>query len=182
MKKKKLNFFSKAIIYLVTLVVIFLVTILGTKYYFYDSDYAVKKTDLSTITIDNIKLGMNISEVDLSKYKTIENVIDKCNYNNFEELSIKTDSKGKISYIIANYKKTSLDINQENGEKITKVNGIWSELGSNYKTEIYKPDDNNYWKISKYVDTENSIYLGVIYSRYNNEISKIILSNDRIKE
>lgn len=181
MKKKKLNFFSKTIIYLVTLVVIFLITIFGTKYYFYDSDYAVKKTDLSKITIDNIKLGMNINEVDISKYKTIENIVDKCNYN-FEELSIKTDSKGKISYIIANYKKISLDIQQENGEKVTKVNGIWSELGSNYKTEIYKPDDNNYWKISKYVDTENNIYLGIVYSRYNNEISKIILSNDRIKE
>ncbi len=181
MKKKKLNFFSKSIIYLIVLVVIFFITVMGTKYYFYDSDYAVKKTDLSKVTIDSIKLGMNISEVDLSKYTSTENVIDKCNYN-FEELSIKTDSKGKISYIIANYKKIDLDMQQEKSEKITKVNGIWSELGSNYKTDIYKPDDNNYWKISRYVDTENSIYLGIVYSRYNNEISKIILSNDRIKE
>lgn len=181
MKKKKLNFFSKTIIYLVSLIAIFLVTVLGTKYYFYDSDYAVKKTDLSNIAIDSIKLGMNISEVDLSKYTAIESVIDKCNYN-FEELSLKTDSKGRISYIIANYKKITLDFKEERSEKVSKVNGIWSELGSNYKTDIYKPDDNNYWKISKYVDTENSIYLGIVYSRYNNEISKIILSNERIKD
>lgn len=181
MKKKKSNFFSKAIIYLGILAVVFLVTVLGTKYYFYDSDYAVKKTDLSDVSIDGIKLGMNISEIDISKYTSKEEVIDKCNYN-FNELSIKTDSKGVITYIVANYKNIELDLGQEVTEKISKVNGIWENLGSNYKTEMYKPEENNYWKISRYVDTDNNIYLGVVFSRYNNEISKLILSDERIKD
>ena len=46
---------------------------------------------------------------------------------------------------------------------------------------MYKPEENNYWKIARYVDTDDDIYFGIIYSRYNNEISSIILSNERIK-
>jgi hypothetical protein len=180
MKKKKNNFFLKTLIYLCVLAAAFVVTVLGTKYYFYDSDYAVKKTDLSNVSIDDIKLGMNINDIDISKYTTTDKVVDKCNYN-FEELSIKTDSKGNITYIVANYKKIELNVGQENSEKISKVNTIWNTLGSNYKTEVYNPEENNYWKITRYVDSDNSIYLGIIFSRYNNEISKIILSNERIK-
>lgn len=181
MKKKKINFFSKAIIYIVILAVVFTVAVFGTKYYFYDSDYSVKKTDLAAISIDGIKLGMNINEVDLSKYTSVEEIINKCNYN-FKELSIKTDSKGNITYIIADFKKVELDIGKELSKKISKVNSIWDNLGDNYKTEIYKPEENNYWKITRYVDTDNSIYLGIVFSRYNNEISKLILSNERIKD
>ena len=81
MKKKKINFFFKAIVYIAILAVVFLVTVLGTKYYFYDSDYAVKKTDLSDISIDGIRIGMNINEIDTSKYTTYDEIIDKCNYN-----------------------------------------------------------------------------------------------------
>lgn len=181
MKKKNINFFFKAIVYIAILAVVFLVTVLGTKYYFYDSDYAVKKTDLSDISIDGIRIGMNINEIDTSKYTTSDEIIDKCNYN-FEEISFKTDSKGKIIYIVADFKKINLDIGQEeNKEKISKVNGIFKELGSNYKTGMYKPEENNYWKIARYVDTDDDIYFGIIYSRYNNEISSIILSNERIK-
>ena len=181
MKKKNINFFFKAIVYIAILAVVFLVTVLGTKYYFYDSDYAVKKTDLSDISIDGIRIGMNINEIDTSKYTTSDEIIDKCNYN-FEEISFKTDSKGKIIYIVADFKKINLDIGQEeNKEKISKVNGIFKELGSNYKTEMYKPEENNYWIIARYVDTDDDIYFGIIYSRYNNEISSIILSNERIK-
>ena len=94
MKKKNTNFFFKAIVYIAILAVVFLVTVLGTKYYFYDSDYAVKKTDLSDISVDGIRIGMNINEIDTSKYTTSDEIIDKCNYN-FEEISFKTDSKGK---------------------------------------------------------------------------------------
>lgn len=180
MKKKKMNFFSKTIIYLVILAAVFLVTVLGTKYYFYDSDYAVKKTDLSVVSIDGIKLGTNISEIDTSKYTQTDKVVDECNYN-FEELSFETDSKGNVTYIVASLKKIDIDVGQEDDEKIAKVNAIWKALGSNYKTEIYNPEENNYWKISRYVDTDNEIYLGIIFSRYNNEISKVILSNERIK-
>lgn len=181
MKKKKTNFFSKSIIYIAILIVVFLVTIFGTKYYFYDSDYAVKKTDLSAISIDGVKLGMNISEVDTSVYTPIDEVIDKCNYN-FKEISIKTDNKGKITYIIANFKIIDFQLGQEETKMISKVNHIWDELGSNYKNEIYNPEENNYWKISRYIDTDNHIYLGVVFSRYNNEISKVILSSERIKK
>ena len=92
------------------------------------------------------------------------------------------ENKGNITYIIADFKKVELDIGKELSKKISKVNSIWDNLGDNYKTEIYKPEENNYWKITRYVDTDNSIYLGIVFSRYNNEISKLILSNERIKD
>ena len=104
MKNKKKTFFSKAIIYLISLIFIFLITVFATKYYFYDSDYAVEETDLTGISIDGIKIGMNINDIDLSKYTKIDEVIDKCNYN-FEEISFKTDSKNIITYIVASLKK-----------------------------------------------------------------------------
>ena len=59
-EKKKMNFLLKALIYIGVLLLIFVVTILGTKYYFYDSDSAIKKTDLSAVSVDDIKLGQNI--------------------------------------------------------------------------------------------------------------------------
>ena len=180
MKNKKNKFFSKAIIYLVGLVIIFLVTVFATKYYFYDSDYSVKKTDLRNISIDGIKIGMNINDIDVSKYTSTDEVVDKCNYN-FEEISFKTDSKGVITYIVASFKKIDFKVSEDNTVKVNKVNDIWKELGENYKTEMYKPEENNYWKITRYVDTDNSIYFGVVFSRYNNEILNVILSDQRIK-
>ncbi len=178
--KEKMNFFTRFLIYIGVFTVLFICTILGTKYYFYDSDFAVKKTDLSTITIDKIKLGMNYNEIDTSKYTQSNTIEDNCNYN-FEEISIKTNSKGVITEIIAPYNKVTVSLG-ENIDKAKKINDIWKVLGSNYENKIYKPKENNYWKITKYFDTENKIYLGVVYSRYNNEIYKIILSNHKIEE
>lgn len=180
-EKKKMNFLLKSFIYIVVLLLIFVVTILGTKYYFYDSDRAIKKTDLSAVGVDGIKLGQNINDIDLTKYTATENVVDNCNYN-FEELSIKTDSKGVIEYINANYRKVKLDVGQEENAEIDRVNKIWDILGSNYENTMYKEKENNYWKISKYIDTENDIYLGLVYSRFNNEMLNVILSSKKIKD
>lgn len=178
--KKKMNPFAKFFIYIVVFIALFVGTIWGTKYYFYDSDYAVKKTDLSAISIDKIKLGMDYSEVDVSKYKETNITEDNCNYN-FEELSIKTNSKGVITEIIAPYNKVTVSLG-EDIERASKINDVWKALGSNYDNEIYRPKENNYWKITRYFDTENKIYLGIIYSRYNNEIQKIILSDHKIED
>ena len=123
---------------------------------------------------------MNINDIDVSKYTSTDEVVDKCNYN-FEEISFKTDSKGVITYIVASFKKIDFKVSEDNTVKVNKVNDIWKELGENYKTEMYKPEENNYWKITRYVDTDNSIYFGVVFSRYNNEILNVILSNQRIK-
>lgn len=181
MKKINMDFLLKAATYIGSLIIIFIVTVLGTKYYFYDSDYAVKKTDLSVVSVDGIKLGMNINEVELSKYTETDTVIINCDYN-FKELSLATNEDGIITCIVAKYSKVDLYVGQdENATKIKKVNEIWKILGSNYKNELYNSEVNNYWKLSRYVDTENDIYLGLIFSRYNNELSEIIVSNQRIK-
>lgn len=181
MKKKKMNWFLKTLIYLGVLVVLFVATIWGTKYYFYDSDFAVKKTDLAAVSVDGIKIGMNISEVDLSKYTQAVTVVEDCNYN-YEELSLKTDDEGRIVYIVAAYKNIDLYVGQEdNSTRIKKVNEIWGILGSNHKEELYKPEENNYRRISRYLDTDNDVYMGLIFSRYNNEMLEIILSAERIK-
>ena len=181
MKKKKMNWFLKSLIYLGVFAVLFVATIWGTKYYFYDSDFAVKKTDLSAVSVNGIKIGMNIKEVDLSKYTQAVNVVDDCNYN-YEEISLKTDDEGRIVYIVAPYKNIDLYVGQEDTTtKIRKVNEVWQVLGSNHKEELYKPDENNYRKITRFLDPDNDVYLGLIYSRYNNEILSIIVSAERIK-
>ena len=180
MKNGKRKFLLKSFIYIGILVAIFFGTVSFTKFYFYDSDYSVKSTELNAVAIDDIKLGMNISSIDLSKYTPIDTNVDECNYN-FEELSIKTNTKGVIEYIIANFSDIDLYVGQEDtGERMKKVNEVWNVLGGNYKNENYKPKENNYWKISKYIDNEDDIYFGVVFSRYNNEISKVILSSKRI--
>lgn len=180
MKKKKMNGFLKFIIYLVVLVILFIGTVWGTKYYFYDSDFAVEKTDLSGVSVDGIKIGMNINEVDLSKYTQAVTAVDDCNYN-YEELSIKTDDEGKIVYLVADFADIELLVGTEENLTISKkVNEVWDVLGNDYKEEIYKPEENNYRKIARYFDTENDIYVGLIYSRYNNEMIGIILSAERI--
>ena len=165
MKNKKNKFFSKAIIYLVGLVIIFLVTVFATKYYFYDSDYSVKKTDLRNISIDGIKIGMNINDIDVSKYTSTDEVVDKCNYN-FEEISFKTDSKGVITYIVASFKKIDFKVSEDNTVKVNKVNDIWKELGENYKTEMYKPEENNmFFSTTK----GKHCYSDVNYSKFKDE-------------
>ncbi len=180
MKNKKSKFLFKTIIYIFILVAIFFSTIFFTKFYFYDSDYSVKNTDLTMVSIDDIKVGMNINSVDLSKYVPIDSEVEECNYN-FEGLSIRTNTKGVIEYIIADFSDIDLYVGQEDtGERMKKVNEVWSILGGNYKNENYKPDENNYWKISKYIDNDDDIYFGIVYSRYNNEMSKVILSSQRI--
>ena len=180
MKNKKNKFLFNTIIYICILIAIFFITVSFTKYYFYDSDYSVKSTDLTMVSIDNIKVGMDINSVDLSNFTPIDSKVEECNYN-FEELSIKTNTKGIIEYIIANFSDVDLYVGQEDtGERMKKVNEVWNVLGGNYKNENYKLEENNYWKISKYIDNDDDIYFGVIFSRYNNDISKLILSNQRI--
>ncbi len=186
MKKNKKNSFGKfvlkMIIYIVVLVAIFGLTVWGTKYYFYDSDYSVKSTDLSIVSVDGIKIGMDLSQIDITKYSVADENIGDCNFN-FEGLSFKTNEKGVVEYIIADYSKTDLYVGQdESAAKIDKVNGIWDILGKDYKASIYNSKVDNYWKIAKYSDTTNDIYLGLIYSRYNNELNKVILSNKRIQD
>lgn len=181
-KGKVKRFFLKTLIYTLILVAFFAVAVYGTKYYFYDSDYSVKQTTLDVVSVDEIKLNMSISDVDLSSYTQTDEIVGDCNYN-FEELSLKTDTKGNIVYIIANYSDIDLYVGQEeNSARFKKVNEVWKILGSNYKAELYNEDVNNYWKIARYVDSENDIYLGLVYSRYNNELNKVILSTERIKD
>lgn len=182
MAKKKSNFFFKSILYIFILILILIVTTVFTKWYFYDSDYAVEKTDLSAVSIENIKLRMNINDIDTSKYTKIDDVVDGCNYN-FEELSIKTSSKGEIEYIIADFKKiNNLDIGQSEGFIIQKSDDIFEVLGDKCKTDIYKSEENNFRRISKYIDTDNDINFAIVYSRFNNEMLYVILSKDKIKD
>lgn len=186
MKNKKSNgfvrFIVKFFVGILILIGLFFLTVKGTKYYFYESDYAVKRTDLSIVAINGIKLGMKASEVDTSEYEISEEVVEDCNYN-FKELSFRTNDAGVIEYIVANYSKVDLEVGQEdNSLRIKKVNEVWNLLGKNYKAELYNSEENNYWKIARYSDTENDIYLGLVYSRFNNELNKIILSNKRLTD
>ena len=118
-----------------------------------------------------------------SIYSVVNNLIIRANKELFDSfLKILNVAKDVLQLEIKD-KEILIDfkVSEDNTVKVNKVNDIWKELGENYKTEMYKPEENNYWKITRYVDTDNSIYFGVVFSRYNNEILNVILSNQRIK-
>ena len=179
-QKKKFGFIKKAITYFSFLIVIFAAAVFGTKYYLYDSDARVEQTDLSQVSIDGIKLYDLASDIDISKYNYTEQVTDKCNYN-FRELSYKTNSKEEVDYINADFKKVDVVLSEEFTDKPTRVKQVWDILGTNYTLDKYRPEENNYWKICRYTDSVHGIYVGIVYSRYNDEIYRIIVSNSKIK-
>ncbi len=179
--KPKSNFFVKALIYLGILVVLFVGTIWGTKYYLYDSDRNIEDTDLSAVSVCGIKLGSNISEVDLSRLTETDVVQPGCNYN-YKEISFKADSNGKITYIIAKYSKDTFECGQTKEKELNKsITSVRAILGDKYVEEMYQKEVDNSRKINKYTDLERDIHLGIVYSRYNNEMLQVILSIDKIK-
>ena len=167
MKKgnKKSNFLKKSLIYLAFFAILLFATVKGTKYYFYDSDLTVKQTDLSELTIDGIKLKDIAADVDTY----------------FKELSYRSNAEDQIEYIVADYKKVNVKFNEEQAEKLSRISDVWKALGSNYTKDTYKPEENNYWRICRYTDSKHGIYIGIVYSRYNNDIAKIIVSTRKIK-
>ena len=179
-QKKKNHFLKKALIYFIFLLVIFAATVFLTKHFLYDTDSNVEQSDLSLVTIDGIKLYDLVADTDISSYNYTEQETDKCNYN-FRELSFKTNSKEEIVYINADYKKVNVNFGVELESKPSRLKEIWKVLGDNYTLERYKPEENNFWKICKYTDSEHGIYIGIVYSRSNDEIYRIIISNNKIK-
>ena len=178
--KKKSNFLKKFLIYLAFFAILLFATIKGTKYYFYDSDLTVKQTDLSGLTIDGIKLKDIAADVDTSSYNYTDYTEPGCNYN-FKELSYRSNAEDQIEYIVADYKKVNVKFNEEQAEKLSRISDVWKALGSNYTKDTYKPEENNYWRICRYTDSKHGIYIGIVYSRYNNDIAKIIVSTRKIK-
>lgn len=176
------NFFIRALVYIGILLVLFVGTIWGTKYYFYDSDRNVEATDLSAVSVCGIKLGSNISEINLSNLTKTDVVQPDCNYN-YNEVSFKTDSNGKVVYIIAKYSKDTFECGQTPEKTINKnVTSIRAILGDKYTEDMYQKEVDNSRKINKYTDLDRDIHLGIVYSRYNNEVLQIILSVNKIKE
>ena len=174
-EKKRPNFFIRLLIKLFLLCIIFVASVVITRYYF-SGDSAVEETNLSNISLDNIYLNSKIDNIDLSKYTDTDTVQENCN-NNYKELGIKTNTNREIEYIITNTSKVSLNIDGEtNLKRITDVQKI---LGNDCKIKTYSKD-NNHQKIAIYEDRANSTYLGVVYSRYNNEIIRVILSTNKI--
>lgn len=178
--KKKMSPLAKLLIYLAFFVILLVATVLGTKYYFYDSDLTVDQTDLGAITVDGIKLYDIGEEVDTSYYNYTEDVVDDCNYN-FREISYKTNNNDEIVYLVADYKKVNVKFTPEQTERLSRITDVWDVLGDGYTKDTYKPEENNYWRICRYTDSKNGIYVGIVYSRYNNDISKLIISNSKIK-
>ena len=178
--KKKSNFLKKSLIYLAFFAILLFATIKGTKYFFYDSDFTVKQTDLSELTIDGIKLNDIATSVDTSEYNFTDYTEPSCNYN-FKEISYRANANDQIEYIVADYKKVNVKFNDEQQEKLSRISDVWQALGTNYTKDTYKPEENNYWRICRYTDSKHGIYLGIVYSRYNIDIAKIIIYTLKIK-
>lgn len=122
--KKKSNFLKKSLIYLVFFAILLFATIKGTKYYFYDSDFTVKQTDLSELTIDGIKLNDIATSVDTSEYNFTDYTEPSCNYN-FKEISYRANANDQIEYIVADYKKVNVKFNDEQQEKLSRISDVW---------------------------------------------------------
>ena len=118
--KKKSNFLKKSLIYLAFFAILLFATIKGTKYYFYDSDFTVKQTDLSELTIDGIKLNDIATSVDTSEYNFTDYTEPSCNYN-FKEISYRANANDQIEYIVADYKKVNVKFNDEQQEKLSRI-------------------------------------------------------------
>lgn len=126
-----------------------------------------RSTDLSKIKIDNISLGENISNVDLSKYIADE-TLDTSTYNyNFDTLRLNVDSNGKINKIFINHSKHNL-LNINDTSEFNSIYDIRDVLGRYYKDLIFdKQQGLNFYK---YVDKDSKIIAKFVYNVDSNDL------------
>ena len=150
---------------------------------FFDSSQAVRSGDISStylggVTIAELRLGDNISEVDLSLFTPTGSDHVRFDYV-FNEILFYTDSYGNFTQILGRlvwglgYEGVSFSVN---GNELNTLEQLKDELGEYY---------NDYWfdreqgmRAITYADRENGINFTIAYSNYDGEFIWVILSEE----
>ena len=130
----------------------------------------LRSTDLSKINIDNIYLGENIHNVDLSKYIPNDTLSDY-DYN-FNKLRLNVDSSGKINKILVNHSEGKL-LSINGTTDLNNISDIRDKVGRYYKDLTF--DKEQKLNFYKYVDKDSKIIAKFVYSTDTNELVWSIL-------
>ncbi|MGV3152898.1 hypothetical protein [Sarcina ventriculi] len=125
----------------------------------------IETTNLTDISIDNIVLGDDFENVNLTKYTKVDGYDDNYNYR-FNEIAINVDN-GIIDGLFSNFD-NNVVISINGNTDLTKVNDIKDILGGNFKDKWY--DKEQGLKTYIYYDYNNNIKANFIYSNYDNNL------------
>ncbi len=119
----------------------------------------VESTNLTTIKVDDIKLGEAMTAIDFNKYTESDRFEEKENTYNFEEIKIGINENEEINQIHANIPEVNLYINSI--QEFNNIKDITKVLGENYKNSSY--DKEQKLKVNEYKDSENKIIAKFVY-------------------
>lgn len=133
----------------------------------------IKDTNLSKVAFNNMKLGEDINNYDLSSYKES----DKYSYPKdaqykFENLVIRINKDNKIDYLFSTIENNEITIDGKPFIK-TNIDELKKELGENFVTSKY--DSEQRLDQCKYYNSESKTSLTIIYSSWDGEIVFFIL-------
>lgn len=135
-------------------------------------------TDLSNITVDNIQIGSDINDVDLSLYEE-SNRFSGGNYAYyFDRLILDVDGENKINYIFGYNSEVSIMINDQSVMSAT-IDDIAELLGSNYLDKVQ--DREQYLRKHIYCDSATGATVEFIYNDYDKHLVWIALQRIKIK-
>lgn len=133
----------------------------------------IKSTDLSNITIDNMRIGDKVNWNKLEKYTY------QSRYK-YRELTIDIDKNDNIIYLFTYFNKMKSPIISINGNKGSKtINDITKILGKNYNT--IRENDKTELNKRIYNDKKNKITAEMIYNKKNKKLYYIKLIDSSLK-
>ncbi|MFD4707003.1 hypothetical protein ACFWM3_19350 [Gottfriedia sp. NPDC058432] len=131
-----------------------------------NSEKNPKSTSLDLITINNIKIYDNISDVDLSGYVKSNRFSEENAKYCFENLVIDINKKNQVTYLFGFYSENKVIIN---GKSILKYISDITELLKNNYYEAWE-DRGQELKYHSYYDKNQKIIFKVVYSIVSKEI------------
>lgn len=155
MKKKFLVFISIVVIIGVTALV-----------FNKQNSEIVSDVNLKNLKIDNISIGSNVEDINLSNYKMTSWRFNDYDYN-FNNIAIKHDKNGNIIKIHG--KLPEVDIIYE----FKNIKDVINYFDSDYKELDY--DREQGIKVIKYKDSKNSLGVEFMYSSYDDELVRVEL-------
>lgn len=185
LNKKKNNVVKIVVITIISSIIILgllfsssfssLFSIIGNQYNSWEVG-RLETTDLSNISVDEIEIGSNIEDIDLSiwqKSDRFKNKDGEFTYY-FDELVLDVDDN-KVSYIFAFIKDVVLSINGNQG--MSTIDEVTDLLGKNY---LEKTEDNEQ-RLMKHIYKDNQIGVVAefIYSDYDRQFVWITLRSIR---
>lgn len=163
MMKKKYIFF--VILFIVALILILL-----------KNNINIKATNLSNISVDSIKIGNSLNELDLSNYTLSNKFLNENNTIHYDKLSITFNEDNTITKISYNlFNNNQLIINGINN--IINIKDIINILGKEYTYKWY--DKQQQLRQIIYIDKENYLKAKFIFDDISGKLVRIIIINER---